>query len=130
MTAIATRYQHFLSPAAPFAIVAVEDLSGSAQVANCPAHIDTAADWTVLPQSVVDQLGIVPNRTIQLMGFGGVPANYPVFEVRLTLPTFKPIVLEVTAHKDEHWVLLGRDVLNRYKTTLDGPGQMLTIEEP
>jgi hypothetical protein len=130
MKSITTQYQGFLTPPAPFAVLTIETLDGAVSIPNQPAQLDMAADWTVLPQSIVNQLGVAATGTVDLMGFGGVPAQYPVFQIKLALPTFSPIVLEVTAHGNEPWILLGRDVLNLYKITLDGPQLKLTIEEP
>ena len=130
MTQIASSYQHFLTPPGPFAVVTVATLDGLVAIPNQPAQLDTAADWTVLPQLIVDQLGIQPVRTVDLVGFGGLPAQYPVFEVMLMLPTFTPIRVEVTAFANEPWILLGRNVLNQYKITLDGPLLRLTIVKP
>ena len=126
---ISTGYQFHVLPPAPFASVSVRTPDGAAAVTNLPAQVDTAADRTVLPQSVVDGLALVPIRQIQLIGFGVVPASFPVYLVTLALPTFAPISVEVTAAAGEPWVLLGRDVLNRYAVTLDGPNLRLTISE-
>lgn len=130
MNSIKTAYLTVLSPPGPFVSVGVANRDGSVIVPNCGAQIDTAADWTVLPQRLVDQVGANPTREVELEGFGGIPAKGRVFEVWLTLPTFNPVLLEVTSNPNEPWILLGRDMLNRYRIYLDGPSLGLVIEEP
>lgn len=129
MKSIKTAYMSVLSPSGPFVSVGLANRDGSVILPNCGAQIDTAADWTVLPQRLIDQLGESPTREVELTGFAGSPTRCHVFEVWLTLPTFNPILLEVTAHASEPWILLGRDVLNRYKVLFDGPSLRLVIEE-
>jgi len=130
MKNIKTSYLSVLSPPSPFVSVTVANRDGSVIVRDCAAQLDTAADWTVLPQKLIEQLGSVVTRDVVLTGFGGVSVKSSVFEVWLTLPTFTPVLLEVTAHPSEPWILLGRDMLNRYQVFLDGPSQALVIQEP
>jgi hypothetical protein len=130
MSAISTAYHAVLSPPGPFVSVGVASRDGSVIIRNCAAQVDTAADWTVVPQQLIEQLGVAPTREVELTGFGGVQSRSGVFEVWLTLPTFNPVLLEVTTNANEPWILLGRDMLNRYKIHLDGPSLRLVIEEP
>jgi predicted aspartyl protease len=129
MIDITALYLGVIQPPGPFASVTVTDPASGQSVPDQAAQLDTAADRTVLPERIVNQLGLVPVRHIALVGFGGVPALFPVFPVTLVLPTLTPISVEVTAQADEPWILLGRDVLNRYKVLLDGPNSRLTITE-
>ena len=130
MNRIKTAYLPVLTPPGPFVSVGLASRDGSVVVPNCGAQVDTAADRTVLPQRFVDQLGVSPVGEVQLKGFGGARSASHVYEVWLMLPTFSPVLLEVTANADEPWILLGRDMLNRYRVYLDGPSLHLVIEEP
>lgn len=130
MNSIKTTYLSAVSPPGPFVSVGVAKRDGSAVVPNCGAQVDTAADWTVLPQPLADRLGLTPTREVELTGFGGIPSRCPVFEVWVMFPTFQPVLIEVTAKANEPWILLGRDVLNRYQILLDGPALQVTITEP
>jgi len=38
------------------------------------------------------------------------------------------VTIEVLANRDEPYVLLGRDVLNRHRIVLDGPQLLLDID--
>lgn len=129
MKAISTGYQSFVSPPGPFAIVTVSNVPSSVTVPDRVAQVDSAADRTVFPQSLIDALGVAPSGALALLGFGGTPTTCLLYDVVLALPSLSAIRLEVIAHADEPWVLLGRDVLNRYVVTLDGPASRLTIAE-
>lgn len=129
MKSISTGYQSFVSPPGPFAVVTVSNVDGSVTIPNRVAQLDSAADRTVFPQSLIDALGTAASGAVILAGFGGTPTTCLLYEVLLALPSFSTIRLEVIAHADEPWVLLGRDVLNRYVVTLDGQALRLTIAE-
>ena len=53
----------------------------------------------------------------------------PSYAVLLGVHTLAERLIEVIAHAEESWVLLGRDVLNSLRIVLDGPRLVLEIEE-
>jgi hypothetical protein len=63
-------------------------------------------------------------------GLNGVISALTTYLVELTIKDLSPIVTEALASDGEPRVLLGRDVLNRYKITLNGPELKLIVEEP
>jgi len=130
MRKISSKYLPAVMPPGPFANLNIESLDGKTRLTNCPAQLDTAADRTVLPQNLIDQLSVTPAGFVNLLGFAGAVLSFPIYRVRVSLPTFTPFEIEVTAHPDELWILLGRDVLNRYQIVLDGPTQSFVIVEP
>lgn len=129
MKTISTGYQSFVSPPGPFAVVTATNLLGSIAIPDRVAQVDSAADRTVFPQSLIDDLGATATGAISLLGFGGTPSTCLLYEVLVALRSLSAIRVEVIAHADEPWILLGRDVLNHYKITLDGPSLRLVIEE-
>ena len=114
-------YIQNLRPPAPFVHVTLRAPVGADELTNQPAQLDTGADRTVIPWSAVESLKLVQLDTIQIGGFGGVKQSVPTFAVQLGLRLFPAVTIEVIASKDESWVLLGRDVLNRHCFVLDGP---------
>jgi hypothetical protein len=46
----------------------------------------------------------------------------------LTIRTMFPQKVVLIAHDEEPFILLGRDVLNRHRLLLDGPGLALEID--
>jgi hypothetical protein len=63
------------SPPAPIASVTVRNPSTNETISDVPLLIDSGADATLLPQSIVDSLGITidkdQNAGYELLGFDG-----------------------------------------------------------
>jgi len=83
--------------------------------------IDSGADVTLLPQSVVTRLGVslIPDRQYELVGFDGTPSLSPAVRLKLSFlrRTFEGLFLLI----DEECGILGRNVLNALPIVLDGP---------
>jgi predicted aspartyl protease len=112
---------------APFVHVSLRVPRGETSLASRPAQLDTGADRTIIPWQVVQDLGLVPMDEIELGGLDGKTVKLSTFLVELTLRQQIPIILEVAASQGEPWMLLGRDVLNRFRILLDGPQSALEI---
>ena len=121
-------YNRQITPSAPFVHITVERPDKGAAVADVPSQLDTAADITVVPASVVETLGLVQLGEVEIMGFGGHITTVPTFLVSLAIRQFEPIIVKVLVNPDEPCVLLGRDVLNQYRVLLDGPRLKLQID--
>lgn len=121
-------YNQQLTPAAPFVHVTLRRPIGGVPLTEIPAQLDSGADISVLPWSVVESLGLAQLDQLSIMGFGGHVTLVPVFLVGLGIRQLDPFVIRVLGIRDEPYLLLGRDVLNRYRLLLDGPGQTLQID--
>ena len=95
---------------------------------TCPALVDTAADITVIPARVAEELQLIPLDEVPIGGFDGRVSWVSTFLVQLALRQSTPKVIRVVASRDEPYVLLGRDVLNDYRAILDGRLLRLEIE--
>jgi predicted aspartyl protease len=94
---------------------------------DIPAQVDTAADMTVLPQTLVDQLGLVQIDRVPARGFDGHVSFVPSYLASIAIRGLSPTVVKILASRDEPFVLLGRDVLNRHRLVLDGPDLSLEV---
>lgn len=121
------RYNRQHEPPAPFIFVSLRGPQGK-EVARLPGQLDTAADWTVVPQWVVRELGLIAMDEVVLMGFGGQVVTRPTYALEIQIHDLARLEVEVTSDDAEPFVLLGRDVLNRYRIVLDGPGLAFEIE--
>ena len=91
------------------------------------AKVDTGADRTVIPQSVLDSLEIAVAGAQEFEGAHGTISTLPLYYVELTIEGF-PAFKEIVAASDrEDLILLGRDVLNLYRIVLDGPNGLLEL---
>jgi predicted aspartyl protease len=122
------RYNQQVSPPAPFVHVTLQCPVAEPALSEIPAQLDTAADVTIVPAGLVEQLHLVQFDAIEVLGFGGILKTVPTFLIRLTLRGEEPVVIEVISSAEEPHILLGRDVLNRYRFVLDGPHGVLEID--
>jgi len=116
-----------LNPPAPFINVVLQNPVDGTELRNLPAQLDTAADRTILPGTLVKALGLPQVGTVHLGGFGGVTFTLPVYAVNIGLHDWTVRLIKVAAHSEESWILLGRDVLNSFRVLLDGPQLALEI---
>ena len=120
-------YNRQAEPPAPFVHVSLRRPDGASSLDELAAQIDTAADRTVIPGRLVARLGLVPLDELPVVGFGGQVLLVPTYFVEVAVRGQPPCPVEVLAHDGEPHVLLGRDVLNRFRLLLDGPGFALEI---
>jgi hypothetical protein len=124
------RYNRQIDPPAPFVHVAIRrpvEPSG-ATVENVPAQLDTAADFTTIPTAIVDELQLVPLDEMLVAGFGGHLTTLPTYLVLIGIRELDAVPIKVLASKDEPYVLVGRDILNRHRVLLDGPQLVFEID--
>jgi predicted aspartyl protease len=121
-------YNQQVTPPAPFVHVTLQPPESTAAVSDLPALLDTAADITVIPAHVAEDLHLIPLDDMPIGGFDGRVTWVSTFLVQLGIRQFPPRVIRVVASRDEPYVLLGRDVVNGYRLLLDGPQLRLEIE--
>ncbi len=121
-------YNQQIAPPAPLVHVTIRSPHEETAVSETPGLLDTAADITVLPARVAEELHLIPLDEIPIGGFDGHVTWVPTFLVQLELRQCPPRMTRVVTSRDEPYVLLGRDVLNFHRVTLDGPQLRLEIE--
>jgi hypothetical protein len=121
------RYNRQLDPPAPFVHVTLERPDGESVLRDLPAQLDTAADLSVVPAGLVRQLGLIQFDALPVAAFGGIIRTVATHLVRLTVRGLEPVVIEILCGAEEPHILLGRDVLNRYRILLDGPRTVMEI---
>jgi len=121
-------YNRQLTPPAPFVHVRASAPASGKAVEQIAAQLDSAADRSVIPWSVVEALQLPQLDELPALGFGGHLLSVPTFLVQLTVRSCTPITVEAFASREEPYVLLGRDVLNHFRVLLDGPNLVLEME--
>ena len=92
------------------------------------AFLDSGADATAIP---VDLLWAIGARVVgqgRLSGVTGVSIEVDLFRVVIYMPTGVTYGIRAVGAKDDDVIILGRDVLNQWRITLDGPGETVEIE--
>lgn len=121
------RYNRQVTPPAPFVNVTIRAPVSGAEASNRPAQVDTAAYRTVIPSSLVRELHLDPVHEITVTALGGHTITLLAYIIEIQVHQLPPRSIKVVASDDEPYCLLGRDVLNGLRITLDGPNLSLEI---
>jgi predicted aspartyl protease len=93
-----------------------------------PGLVDTGADQTVMPIKMFNELGITNMVDEEIIvGFDGTPKMLKSYAVMFQVNDFTPLPLTVLTSDWIDYIIVGRDVLNRYVINLDGPNGKLQI---
>ncbi len=110
---------HFVPPT-PVAWVIIRHPDGEQSLGDVPMLIDTGADATLLPRSVVSSLGLEgTGEHYQLVGFDGTISESEAVHANLAFlrRNFRGRYLVTDAEVG----VIGRDILNHLRLLLDGP---------
>lgn len=107
-------------PPAPLAIVTVKSEPSDVRIPDVPMLLDTGADVSLLPRSLV---GVLASNAKQyeLEAFDGTRSSAPAItaEVQFLGKTFRGQFLLI----DNWHGILGRNILNNLSLLFDGPSQ-------
>lgn len=124
------RYRYAIgSPPSPSVLLNLTHPVTGQRVEDVPAIVDAGADQTVIPERLILELGLIQLDQQLVRGFDGSPRLLPTFLTRIQVRDLPRFDLEIIASPAIENAILGRDVLNRYKVVLDGPGQVMTISD-
>lgn len=115
-------------PPAPVADVTVSNpvsqLAESGQ-----GKIDTGADITIIPDAWVAKTRLIPAGIVEVASFDGRLAERPAYYVNILIDGFRFELVRVLSTNRTN-TLLGRDVLNQLKLTLDAKNLHIHISDP
>ena len=118
-------YDRVFSPPAPILPLEITIPEEPQRRVQVDAQLDTAADISAIPARVVDEWNLEPVSEVTVTGYNAETETLPTYTVGLELPQAHIRRIEVISIP-EPYVLLGRDVLNHFYISLNGPG--LTFE--
>ena len=127
MTTVRYRYNQQQQPPAPFVYVTVHTPDHTRASERCPALLDSGAAITVIPAEVAEQLALVKYSEVALADWMDVTVTVSAYWVNLTLHEMPVNGVKVVAAQVSY-IILGRDVLNQFHMTLDGPNLALEIK--
>ena len=100
--------------------------SFSGQIVRSPALLDSGADITVIPQWIAQQLQLKYVDEVLASGYDGIPKRTFVYSVKIILDNLGDLVIR-TITSDGGYVLIGRDILNRWSLFLKGRSRIFEI---
>lgn len=114
-------------PPAPALTVGVSAVDRPNQKLPVLALLDPAADITVLPDTLVDQLELAPVAETTVVGFEDRPVLASVYVVAVHTAGARLYPARVVIHRADY-ALLGRNVLNSLFVRLDGPDLQFEVK--
>ncbi len=116
------------NPPAPFISVQVRHMNYPERARELPAKLDTGADISAIPDSVIRTLGLREAERLLVSGFDGRIVQVVLYAVQIDLPNGQNLEINALGIPADY-ILLGRDVLNLLRLLLDGPALTLEILE-
>ncbi len=120
-------YSNAYRPPAPALDVEIAHPGVSETPVTVIAKIDTGADITTIPEKILLQLQVPPCREVLAISYNGEEARQRTYLVHLTVAGTVYAYQEVMATSGDQF-LMGRDILNRWVVTLDGPNGRLDVK--
>lgn len=107
-------------PAAPVFPVSVMGLEDEPRIEQVIALIDTGADTTILPLSLIRRIGGVEIEKVSIRGIHGATIQVSLYGVLLRIAGHDLGYTEVVGAHFPTEPIIGRDVLQHLIVTLDG----------
>lgn len=119
-------YSRAYSPSAPFVEVQVNNYDTGATPIIVNPQIDSGADATMMPISVLEQVGALFEATLSARDFSGRVHIVDLYAATVSLAG-QTFYLRVIAQENTSEGIIGRDILNDLVVTLNGPANVTEI---
>jgi predicted aspartyl protease len=122
-------YSQNYSPAAPVLPVSLAVPEETPQIGPQPALIDTGADGTFIPTTLLEQLDVpIVYATNIRSHVGDTLQRVSVYKVDILLDTTRLPDIEVVGDDWGNEIIIGRNLLNKLQLLLDGPKQTTELK--
>lgn len=115
-------YNASFDPPAPLLEVTIANTANKRRRRSLSALLDTGSDITAIPDSLAQPLQLYPIGQIQLESVEATTTTVLTYAVHLTIGDLSIPRLEVILTGLD-FIVVGRDVLNRFYLLLNGPEQ-------
>lgn len=123
------QYSRNYFPPAPVIDVIFVSAAESLRVGPLPALVDSGADGTVVPINHLDEIHAPPTMEMSIRGQWGESRSVMLYLVDIQIGDLTLPGVEVVGDEISEEIILGRDVLNRLRLLLDGPGETIEVLE-
>jgi predicted aspartyl protease len=110
-------YNRKYDPPAPIIEIRLRSLYGISNLLQ--AFVDSGADGTVVPLTILQSINAVYADKAYLTGSTGAPQRVGLYEVQVQIGADIVYGINAAAYGEE--IIVGRDVLNQLTVLLDGP---------
>ena len=122
-------YNSRFFPSAPVIDVVIENPVFPNKRLPIQGIIDTGADITAIPVSVVRRLGIQVSRRMSVAGLNGKTETIPTYIANLRVADLSFERIQIIEWPGTE-VVLGREILNNFELFLDGKNRRFEIKDP
>ncbi len=124
-----TSYSQNYFPPAPMLLIRLAVPEEAPQIGPYPSLIDTGADGTFIPTSLLEQLNVpVVYATNVRSHLGEGLHRVSVHKVDILFNTIRLPNIEVVGDDWGNEIIIGRNVLNKLQLLLDGPTQITELK--
>jgi len=118
-------YNKKFRPSAPIVRTKIIKPEGRG-VKEVNALIDSGASLSVIPETIVTKLGLIPQTTVKVKGWDGSESEEDAYYVNVIFETNQFDLIKVLATK-RNFALIGRDILNQLILLLNGQKEYFEI---
>ncbi|MCB0191007.1 MAG: hypothetical protein KDJ65_03610 [Anaerolineae bacterium] len=120
-------YLHTYYPAMPSFEIYLGYPDEALGVGPLTAILDTGADSTLIPISLLNQVGAPLSDEARLRSHWGEWRTVSLFTVDIGLDNVRLPAVEVIGDEQGEEIIVGRNILNRLKILFDGPSNRVEI---
>jgi predicted aspartyl protease len=125
-----TPYSAGYSPPAPVLSVSIAEPDGQVRLGPFEALVDTGADGTFVPTSLVARLGVPIVYTTGVRShLSQAVSHVAVHRVDLVIGSLRLPAVEIVSDDWGTEIIIGRNVLNKLRLHLDGPSHIVDLAE-
>lgn len=121
-------YDHNYQPIAPVLEILVDGYDDAKPSVSVLAFLDSGADGTMLPRNILDQIGAEFEDSVMLRGTAGGVQRTDRFTVRIGIGGQEVHAISAVAMPNNSEPIIGRDILNHFAITLNGPAATTEIQ--
>lgn len=118
-----------LNPPGPLLSIKVRPTKRTRPMRARWAELDTGADISVIPESLVADLRLTAKSSILMLGYDKTMAERETYLVDLEIAGYTLYAVRIVAVPRDT-ILLGRDILNHFIITLDGKALTFDLRDP
>ncbi len=122
------RYNKSERPPAPYIVLEIAPAGRSRKSIRRRAKLDSGASLTVIPANLRERWRIPPSGTVKVRAYNGQESMRPIYLVDVIIGSRQFQNIEVTTTQRRN-ILLGRDIMNKLRITLDGTQEIVEIHD-
>lgn len=92
------------------------------------ALVDSGADVTMIPVALLTHVNAIKRQRVFIRGISGKRTGTSLYTIALQVAHYERNRMNVVGNEETDDIILGRDILNHFVTTLDGLANAVEIK--